>query len=152
MVPLKVPCSCTARLGPRRAFSNYAQFLTGAFTGAAATDLVWLFVLADAGSSLKSYWRVSPYSIRMPSMMDVGPCDERVRTWCFFTLGALVTLSGITVCAVGVLAELAMLAAKAGVVSMVAASRTAAIFLVHSHFFLRGHWLLRSALTIMRVL
>mgnify|MGYP001352835002 CR=1 FL=1 len=41
----------------------------------------------------------------------------------------LVTLSGVTVCAVGVLGELATLAANAGVVTMVAASSTAAIFL-----------------------
>ena len=40
----------------------------------------------------------------------------------------MVTFRGFTVCAVGVSGELATLAASAGVVSMLAASRMAAIF------------------------
>ena len=45
--------------------------------------------------------------------------------------------------AVGVLGELATPAANAGVVIMVAASRTAAIFLFIV-LFLRGHWLIET--------
>ena len=55
----------------------------------------------------------------------------------------LVTLSGVTVCAAGALGELAMLAANAGVLSMVAASRTAAIFLFIV-ILPSGHWLIET--------
>jgi hypothetical protein len=55
----------------------------------------------------------------------------------------VVTLSGFTVCVVGVLGELATLAANAGVVSMVAASRTAAIFLFIV-ILPSGHWLIET--------
>jgi hypothetical protein len=63
----------------------------------------------------------------------------------------VVALSGFTVCAVGVLGELATLAANAGVVSMVAASRTAAIFLFIV-ILPSGHWLIGTGPTIMRLL
>jgi hypothetical protein len=62
-----------------------------------------------------------------------------------------VSPTGVTVCAVGALGELATLAANAGAVSIVAASRTAAIFLFIV-ILPSGHWLIETGPTIMRPL